>query len=378
MTTIVTVSGSAYERVARGCATDEADVGCARSGRPIMAIPPSVTTADPPRQASRPQEWAWSGQGARRCQLQHSSDVVQGPMRGAPVAASKNCGASPANVTKTVLPSGENPYAGPSVSLSNRRPTRMPGRLASAGAIMVCPARRAVAAQEDLGAVGRVQQTRFAVRRRVEPQLAIDFGGDVDLMDAPWQRRRLPAPVREGSAVGREIDAVVLGGARHGRHDGCQATPIGLDREDVRHRAHRRIRCGCRRAAPTWCLAARRPSSRRPGRSRPACASCRARYRRSTGRGRHSTACTTASDRLSGDQSDQVKSVRGSFKIGRTPDPSGAAIISVASWGDTVRRNVSCVPSRVYPTAKSSVGPVMTAWACVPSGSATRMSPSAL
>ena len=39
------------------------------------------------------------------------------------------------------------------------------------------------------------------------PQLAIVFGGDVELMDAPWQRRRLPAPVREGSAVGREIDA---------------------------------------------------------------------------------------------------------------------------------------------------------------------------
>jgi glycosyltransferase involved in cell wall biosynthesis len=65
--------------------------------------------------------------------------LVNGPARTAPVTASKNCGVAPSAVTKTVLPSGENPKSASSVLLLNRRPTGMPGRLASAGAIMVCP-----------------------------------------------------------------------------------------------------------------------------------------------------------------------------------------------------------------------------------------------
>ena len=100
---------------------------CARSGRPSMTSSgasrsdrgghstcrrPDATAADPPRQASRPQEWGVVRSGRQALPAATFRDFVEGPVRGAPVTASKNCGASPANVTKTVLPSGENPYAG--------------------------------------------------------------------------------------------------------------------------------------------------------------------------------------------------------------------------------------------------------------------------
>ncbi len=176
------------------------------------------------------------------------------------------------------------------------------------------------------------------------------------------QRRRLPAPVREGSAVGREIDAVVLGGAVIDGTTGVRPLPSAWIEK-----------MSATVASPDPVRLPKSSSDVVPGSQAGPVVDVQAVHVQRAHR-----AVLDIDDRRTADAIDRMHdgqrpTIRrpvgpgevgqGLLQTGRTPDPSGAAIISVASWGDTVRRNVSCVPSRVYPTAKSSVGPVMTAWA---------------
>ena len=142
MTTIVTVSGSACERVARGCArrTRRTFVR-ARAGRPIMAIPPSATTADPPRQASRPQKWGVvrSGRPAlpaaaflRRCR----GTAAGRPCRGVEELRCLTCERDKDRLA--VRRESDTPVPRCPCRTDDRR--GCPGDSASAGAIMVCPA----------------------------------------------------------------------------------------------------------------------------------------------------------------------------------------------------------------------------------------------
>ena len=174
MKTIVTVSGRACERVARGCAGRARRTYVrARSGRPSMAIPPlcrrliqrhrPVLTGAACRKSDRGggkfDSWSTQGDYGRPAQAGKSAaGVGRGQVR-APGAAS--CSIRPLcpgtgagrpchgveELRRFTGVRDEDRLAVRRESIcrvlvsvpSNRRPMRMPGRLASAGAIMICP-----------------------------------------------------------------------------------------------------------------------------------------------------------------------------------------------------------------------------------------------